>query len=372
MKKFFFSVVLIIFSLLIVYIGGEILVRLISKSHFRTPAELGEESLQYRATVFARHAFKTKKIDASGWGDSVWHINPKGYRGLDFTPGKSDDTIRVMIYGGSAVFDPHADGYTDWPFQVQQILRNKGYPKAEVINAGVPGHASYDSFGRFFAEGHLFQPDYVILENAWNDLKGFHQDISLLRFARPYVIEKDKRLTYHNWLDRKMCELSELYLQLRSRYYQKKYGAEGKRFKDKEQTGITVKALTQYERTFELFSDLAQNIGATPIFIKQPRLVTAKLDEELRALVAEDYLPFSYATAVEAFTKTDQIIDDVAARKNVYVIDASKFMTGKAEMFSDHVHLTKKGSATMAQIVAENLIQAFQRNTNPSVPLAGL
>ena len=42
---------------------------------------------------------------------------------------------------------------------------------AEIVNAGVPEHAAFDSLGRYKEEGRRCQPDIVVICNQWNDFK---------------------------------------------------------------------------------------------------------------------------------------------------------------------------------------------------------
>ena len=65
----------------------------------------------------------------------------------------------------------------DWPSRIQANLNRDGKATIEVINAGIPSLASFDSVGRLYTEGHLFNPDCVILYNAWNDIKYFSREL---------------------------------------------------------------------------------------------------------------------------------------------------------------------------------------------------
>ena len=89
----------------------------------------------------------------------------------------SDSVLRIIIYGGSAVSRTEED----WPHRVENILKESGMKNVEIINACAPGHSSLDSFGKLFAEGHLFRPDYIIFYHAWNDIKYFGIERSILR-----------------------------------------------------------------------------------------------------------------------------------------------------------------------------------------------
>src|SRR5262245_64979309 len=148
--------------------------------------------LEYVPSVFARHALAAREKVVTADGLNI-HINEHGYRGRRFSAAKPTGTVRVMVYGGSSVFDADSPEPDDWPHRAERLLRESGYHGVEVINAGIPGHASFDAVGRLFAEGHTFAPDYVVLYSGWNDIKQFGTSESLLRSLAPMSAEHDPR-----------------------------------------------------------------------------------------------------------------------------------------------------------------------------------
>ncbi len=208
-------------AVLVAAIGGEIYVRLKSPYGYVTPEILRSRRPLYGAAVFARHVLpRMKHVVRDKNGKELYSINALGYRGAPFSPHKPESTTRIMIYGGSSVFDHDNPGTTDWPHRVETRLKESGFPAVEVINAGIPGHASSDSVGRLLAEGHLFNPDYVLYYGEWNDIKDFRENDPLLRYRVPARSEEnDPLFTYQNPIDRWLCGVSQLYVRLRERYY---------------------------------------------------------------------------------------------------------------------------------------------------------
>jgi lysophospholipase L1-like esterase len=352
-------------SILVAILLGEMQVRLTKE--YVTPEIIKERSLQYAPSLFARHVFPLKKqiIEKRGWV-----INSNGYRGDDFTQTKNDNAIRVIVYGGSAVFDVKAPNGKDWPSRLGHLLNENAVTDIEVINAGIPGHASFDSFGRLFSEGHIFEPDYVILYNAWNDIKYFSSEKSLLRKFKPYVESSDYRKIYQGALDQMFCEISQLYVHLRARYYSWKYhvGSEGIIQSSEYSNEVSELGLRQYKLNVEMFVDLALNINAIPILVTQPRLVAGDNTEEDKSKIRYDFQNMNPEELVKAYKKTDEIMISVAKTKNIPVItDASKQMNGKGEYFADHVHLNAAGSNRLSMIISEQLFQLIKsRNLDPS------
>ena len=364
-KKVLFFLIPITISVSLGLVLGEIYVRLFSQEGYITPEILKNRSLPFVPSLFSRHVFPRKEKTAYGWDNAKYYINEKGYRGHNFTVTKPRGTLRIIFYGGSAVFD--SPQTKDWPHRVEGILRQNGFPEVEVINAGISGHASFDSVGRLFSEGHIFSPDYVILYNAWNDIKYFRSKEPLIRLFRPFVQSSNPFLNYQGALDRFLCEHSQLYVRLRYGYFNRtlRVGAEGvKQAGEEYSSEISELGLRQYRLNVEMFVDLARNIGAVPILFTQARLVTRSNTESQKARIVYDYQFLTHHALCKAFEKTDEIIYRVAKAKNVLVIDASKHLTGEDDLFRDHVHLTDRGAEELARLTAQEMAELLKERAS--------
>jgi hypothetical protein len=120
--------VLSVAAVLLAVIGGEIYVRLKSPYGYVTPEILRSRRPLYGAAVFARHVLpRMEHVVRDENGKELYSINALGYRGVPFSPHKPRGTVRVMIYGGSSVFDHDNPGTTDWPHRVETRLRESGF-----------------------------------------------------------------------------------------------------------------------------------------------------------------------------------------------------------------------------------------------------
>lgn len=351
---------------------GEIYVRVTHKVDDITPKLLKEQSLEYKASVFARHVFpqRVQDVDHRGWlvdnQPRHYRINGRGYRGPDFAVPKPQGTVRVIIYGGSHVFDPGASNGEDWPNRIQQAFLADGQPQVEVINAGIPGHASFDSTGRLFAEGHHFTPDYVVLNNAWNDIKRLYSHHYLLRDVQPHDVHANPLLSYQNPLDRALGSVSLFYIWLRQGYLFKKYDVRLEGATEdlsRREMHPSAEALEQYELTLNSFVDIARNAGAVPVLMIQPRLFAQphpdgsaeQRRQQQRLDQTTGMYPRSYI--LESFARLDEITARVAAQKHVELINPNEAMReGPGEtMFRDHVHLSPEGSLRLGQYMKTEL-----------------
>ncbi len=348
----------LVLPLVLAVLAGEIAVRVLSKSGHVTPESRKAETLPYKGTAVARHCFQPGPREVPGpEAGQVYRINNHGYRGPDFEWRKPQGTIRIVVYGGSAVFDIAASEGEDWPRQLEVALHGMGHSEVEVINAGIPGHASFDCLGRFYAEGHLLDPDFVLLYNTWNDIKHFKSEESLLHHYGAFSDAGDPRLNYQNRADQFLCETSQLYVRLRDRYYKNSLGAdlEGRTEESPMNSAFGEKGPRQFRLNVATFVDAARNAGTVPILVTQPRLITASNNDEERSRINYKYHRLTHDALVDAFAVCDATLEEVAGEKNVRCLNSSATMNGHGEWFHDYIHLNPEGSKRLAEIVAAEL-----------------
>ena len=378
-KRNAFKVLTILLSIGALILLGELGVRLFVKNGDITPDVIRSRSVQYEPAIFARHVFKqearTIKHASGSKKGVVWEINEKGYRGPNFEMKKPDGVIRIIVYGGSAAFDMMVPEGNDWPHLVQKKLRELGLANVEVINAGIMGHTALESVGKLFAEGFVLEPDYVMIYNAWNDIKYLSSQKTVLRTLQPYAGRFDPRVNYTNLLDRWLCEGSQLYTVLRRIYYKTtlKIGKEGLFKVEDKQLGISELnplGFRQYQLAMEVFVDLARDIGAKPILITQAHLVKPDNTLDQRERIDYHHARLTHEALVETFDRLDAIVREVAVKKNAFLIDASAHLSGKEWAFYDHVHLdlAGKGSEALAQFIADRLQDVWSEEESMKAP----
>lgn len=256
---------------------------------------------------------------------------------------------------------------------VERYLSETGFRNVEVINAGIPGYASWDALGILYSEIHNFEPDYVIVCNAWNDIKYFRylsRENPLLRTYKP-IEGKNPFMYYNSWIDKLLCS-SQLYVRLRYRYYSgtllgigrdllNRIGLEGEKPKGNFASEYGQYGIKQYKLNMETIVDVSRNIGATPILLTQARLVSETNNAEDRNKII-NYPRLEHEALVRAFNECDRVVRKVAKTKGVYLIDLSKKFSGKANLFNDHVHTTTEGSRVIAREVAKGIGKIMKIN----------
>lgn len=365
------------------FVVGEVYIRLTKP--YETPDTWRRESLEYEATIFARHAFpKMTQTMQERRGTGSAKLNSKGYRGKDFQVPKPANKIRMIFLGGSAAFDSHAPEGNDWPHLVEKGLWENGYKEVDCINAGIPGHASWDSLGRLYSEIWMFEPDYIFVYHSWNDIKYFtwlNPNRTLLRSYRPASVgQKDLMvgnpfMYYTGAIDRLLCH-SQLYVRLRWRYWSWRLGLIGpeglikihdkKTKKTADDSSYSDKlsdwALKQFELNLKLICAAARNIGAVPVLITQARLPTEDNLDKVKDKIRYRYVRLNHARLVRAFDACDRAIQDVGEKDNVPVLDLAKKISGNEKYFVDHVHTNPEGSVAIAKEVVQFSLQFLLRD----------
>jgi hypothetical protein len=332
------------------------------------PDTLRARSLEYEATLFSRNAFpqEPQRKRATPSGDVV--ISPRGYRGHLFAVPKPAGTVRVVMLGGSSLFDMYAKEGQDWPHLIESTLQGRGYSNVEVINGGTPGHATFDLLGRFYSEIWMFEPDYLLVYESWNDIKYFYNldpEHSLLRLQRPAAINghgygylvANPFMYYTGWTDRFLSH-SQLYVRLRDRYLQWQIGTprvEGIVTSSNLHNAYSDYGPRQFALNLHLLVVAARHIGAKPVLLTQARLVTPTNTPAEREQIAYEFVNLSHEALLRAFADCDRAAYSVSRADNVPVLDLAQMFSGQAALFEDHVHTTAAGSEALARATSDFL-----------------
>ncbi len=94
-----------------------------------------------------------------------------GYRGAEVEIPKPEGTFRIVAMGGSTTYGTSVHTDQSYPAQLQQVLRDQyGYSNVEVVNAGVAGYTTWQTFINLALRVTQLQPDLVIIYHAGNDV----------------------------------------------------------------------------------------------------------------------------------------------------------------------------------------------------------
>jgi len=325
-------------------------------------------------------AWGTKAADEPS--DLSIFISKNGYRGPGFAVRKPAGVYRIIVVGGSAVFDLNtsdspSDYKNGWPHRVGVLLAAQGFDHVEVINAGVPGQTSADSLGRVYTQLWTYEPDMIVVYHGWNDFKFWHRievtpETPLIDLVLPFNPKDDPFQHYQGAMDR-LLSYSQLYVRLRTRYYRWRWqpnyeGAVPKDIQMANEYGEY--GPHQHRLNLTLIVQAAHAIGARPVLVKQATLVTSDNSREDRKRIGYQYQSLEHSAIERAFQHSYRIIDRVGAEAGALVVDPTEVMNGRSELFADHVHTTPAGSEELASIVAAALtaVEApFEAPTQPRI-----
>ncbi len=92
---------------------------------------------------------------------------------------KSPDVQRIMAMGCSTTFGWGVDDESTYPYQLEQILHDRGYSKVEVINGGQPGYTTFQGLWLWDKVLKDYKPDLVLLGFIVQDArKAAYSDLS--------------------------------------------------------------------------------------------------------------------------------------------------------------------------------------------------
>jgi len=321
-----------------------------------SPVPSLQQSVPYDVSAFSIDRLAAFDYDVAGARPgTVQAYLRNGYRGLGFPVVKPPGEWRIVILGGSFVFDIHATGEDDWPHQAEVALREAGHADVRVINGGVPGHTSYDSIGRLIAEVRLFDPDVVVLCHAWNDIKYFNRigpRETPLRTFRPLTRPTHRGYalaSVNTWLDHFHIVRLVRALSRRLRHWELEGRVSGGALADT----VSAAGVAQFRLNLQDFVDVCRNAGITPVLFTQPHLPTVENEARVRGRVRYDFVGLTHGALCRAFEQCEAATRAVASEKDCALLDLSAEFSGREDVFADHVHVNRQGSQALARAVAD-------------------
>lgn len=124
---------------------------------------------------------------------SFFRTNSQGWKDVEHTFEKPAQTFRILFLGDSNTYGivPLQDLYTR---QVEQLLRQQGFPHVEVISMGVGGWGTDQALEALLHEGIRYMPDLVIYQFCGNDLT---DNLPPLNPNDPHALNLKKPFQYH-------------------------------------------------------------------------------------------------------------------------------------------------------------------------------
>lgn len=344
------KVFLFLIYTIVVLLLAELMSRIIAPSE-------GTFDRIYPAEI-ARHPspyvmFKGKPGSLTGYGDEVY--NQHGYRGKYPSVPKLSDEFRIIMLGGSAVWE----GDTTISDFLETGLKSHYLPSASVYNFGVVGANSSMQWITVMNEAIVLQPDMIVFYDGANDIiHPLHYDPRpgypfnfLIYENNPFLMKSFPALTLFAYK-------SNLF-----RLLAKKYLAE----KISRQTSLRIKAGYQTEEWRKEIADVY--LGNEQKTNNQCRLMNIRFMTFFQPTVyskqnlSDDERKFAESRAGEkqhVEMLRNMITGSAETDSSFY--DFSDVFDGTEEhIFRDNVHLSNAGRKIVAERMAEIIMHELRK-----------
>jgi lysophospholipase L1-like esterase len=289
------------------------------------------DSLAFRPLPYAMYGWKPEFTRATS--ESVpfqRSTNADGFRGPAIVRPKPPGAYRIVCLGGSTTYTSYVDDGETYPELLQARLR-EARPELgiEVINAGVESYTSAESLNNLAFRCLELEPDAIVVYHGANDFRPRRYpdfDPGYLAYRKPWDGTTDDYVA-------RTGELGGIngFIQQVPRDSDTTQ-AENVRAHGPEVFGRNLRSLVGVARAH----------GIRTIFVTMAAS-DAKCPAPLKAGIAEH----------------NEVVRQICRDADLLCIDLSRSMSQAEGMFHDSVHVTPRGSALKAQLIAEELAPAL-------------
>jgi len=294
-------------------------------------------------------------------------VNSHGFISTpEITPAKPEGTIRIVFLGESSTAgmtvnlkDPET-----WPWQAIEIVREQA-PRVDFINAALGGYTSFESYGRLWSRIRHFSPDIVVVTHGWNEMYYFKKADDIVSWRTgpdgSWSLKGTgaPRVTFPpHWID-PCLKWSQVLTRIRRRLSAAGEGEIGAKPDHPLASDFNHRGIPIWRANLRLLRETCSVLGVRLFVAKQATLVVPSLPPEEQARCRYDLHGFGHAGHVEAFREIYQVIDEEIPADSI--IDVTP-LSGRADLFFDHVHPTPEGSREIATIVARALIAEIAKS----------
>jgi lysophospholipase L1-like esterase len=171
------AIIVVVMSFIVVLSIAEVGLRLIEKTGIAAEFFAGmgnaRPPLNKRTGpgLFYAHPYSGYALKPDYQREPFERINSQGFRGEGIALEKSDDVYRIVAMGGSTTYAVYLPWNETYPYYLQRELRKRfNTDRIEVVNAGLTGSTSAESFHRMATQVLPIEPDMIVIYHAFNDL----------------------------------------------------------------------------------------------------------------------------------------------------------------------------------------------------------
>ncbi len=320
--------------------------------------------MQRTAQIDAFSAYKGRP----GQHSETRSINQFGFISTpEMSMEKPPNTIRIVFLGGSSTagIGSDLDDEQTWPWQTVKQLQSR-FPdkRIELINGAMGGYSSFESYGRLWSRIRFFSPDIIVVYHGWNEMYYFDDvdniiqwrtladgDWTFERTDNPIVVYEPLAIDHLIWPSQ---TLSQIRLNL-----SEQIGGHGEIGQPKPlQSGFDPRGLEIWRTNLQLLRETADLMDAELFVAKQATLIVPDLAEADREPIGYSFHGFDHDTHVDMYQGIYQVIDEEFPSEQI--IDVTP-LSGRTDLFFDHVHPTLSGAEAITQIMVDVLSDYLAR-----------
>ena len=294
-----------------------------------------------------------------------FRFNRLGYRGGDWRETPPENTVRVLTLGGSSTLGVTNPEDKTWPAILEKDLRGRlgGRRKVEVLNAGRNAEKLDPMISAFRERLYSLDPRLVIYYGGYNEAA---VDPALFIDLGEAIDHLNKKVL--PWFYTTLYSRSMLYTVLLEKYAY---------WRVSRWSSALVPAVQSYVESLKRLAEAVRGTGKKLLIVIQENRLPR--GEELESLDLKD------ADAVRRYvlvrgneglgaikrirSRQHHILMEALRRlrpdslgPDVQIIDPASAFAGQSdrnELFCDPIHLTDKGSATLARFISGKLSSGF-------------
>lgn len=299
--------------------------------------------------------------------------NSLGYRGDEIALPKPDGTFRIALLGGSTTYGFGVSRYTEsFPYLLQRVLRERGYPRVETINAGASSYSTWESLINLAFRVLELEPDLIVVYHGTND--------AALRLVWPASAYRgDNSGAKGPWLGAVEGRSSFLEISTLARVVATYFGwttphTDLARHWDKRARTYEAERFERQLARGDYPSGVFASVDAETMLAGNPPVHFERNVEGIVAMaqaqgVSTVLATFAYSplfpenprVAHEVFRTAmdegNEIVRAISARTSAHLFDFAREMPPDRKYYTDGRHFTKEGNELRAELFADYLME---------------
>jgi len=338
-------------------------------------------------------------------GQSVFKINSQGIRGREFS--SDEDEYRILAIGGSTTQCGYLDEKEAWPSYLEGILGttvdNQGVWVGNIGKAGkksrdhylqlkhlVPQYRSIDAVIMLVGVNDLIsslkQGDHYVLPEAINTPTAQSDQIRSAFMITPGGPHESAPQGFPWFKKTAIWQLARrakdaVILSTTSHLAQDPFGENLVAWRKARQNSQKISnlpdmryRLIEYRRTLSAIAELSEKLSIRLIFATQPALWKEKPGQEEESSMwlggvgefrSKSGLPYYSAEALyKGMNMYNKTLLSVCEEYSLECVDLAASIPADLSMFYDDVHFTERGSAKVAELLGEHIMNSPPRFSN--------